>query len=112
MFKEQNEKFVQIVHNGSFHWVTVSNINCEKNGINYYDSLFHGKIKDHTKTQVCNLYKCSEDEVVIRVRICQQQTKAVDCGVYALANAFYILSNVDISSRRLKESAMRDHLLQ
>ena len=73
MFKEQNEKSVQILHNGSFHWLTVSNINCEKNEINYYDSLFHGKIKDHIKMQVCNLYKCPEDEVVIKVRICQQQ---------------------------------------
>ena len=57
-------------------------------------------------------YKCPEDEVAIKVRVCQQQTKAVDCGVHAAANAFYILSNVDISSRRLKESAMREHLLQ
>ena len=62
--------------------------------------------------QVCNLYKCPEDEVVIKVRICQQQTNVVGCGVYAVAKAFYILSNVDISSRRLKEKAMRDHLLQ
>ena len=106
MFKEWIEKFVQILHNGSFHWVTLSNINCQKNEINYYGSLFHGKIKDHIKMQVCNLYECPEDEVVIKVRICQQQTNAVDCGVYAVTNAFYVLSNVDISSRRLKESAM------
>ena len=57
-------------------------------------------------------YKCPEDEVAIKVRVCQQQTNAIDCGVYAVANAFYLLSNVDISSRRLKESAMREHLLQ
>ena len=112
MFKEQDEKFVQILHNSSFHWMTVSNINCEKNKVNYYDSLFHGKIKDHIKMHVCNLYKCPEDEVVIKVRICQQKTNAVDCGVYAVANAFYILTNVDISSRHLKESAMRNHFLQ
>ena len=62
--------------------------------------------------QVCNLYKCPEVEVVIKVRSCQQKTNAVACGVYAVANAFYILSNVDISSRRLKESAMQDRLLQ
>lgn len=62
--------------------------------------------------QVCNLYKCPEVEVVIKVDICQQKTNAVACGVYAVANAFYILSNVDISSRRLKENAMQDRLLQ
>ena len=56
MFKERNRKFVQILHNGSFHWMTVSNINSEKNEINYYDSLFHGKIKDHIRIRVWNLY--------------------------------------------------------
>ena len=90
----------------------MSNINCGKNEINYYDSLFDGKIKDRIKMQVRNLYKCSEDELVIKVRVCQQQTNAVDCGVYAVANTFYMLSNVDISSRQLKESAMRDYHLQ
>ena len=74
-------------------------INCEKNERNYYDSLFHGKMKTHIKMQVCNLYKCPEDEIVIKVRICQQQTNAVDCGVYAVSNAFYILSNGDINPR-------------
>ena len=44
MFKEQKEEFVQILHNGSYHWVVVSNINFSKDEINYYDILFHGKI--------------------------------------------------------------------
>ena len=72
MFREQNGKFVQILHNGSFHWITISNISSEKNEINYYDSLFHGKIKDHIKMQVCNFYKCPEDDDVMRVYVCQQ----------------------------------------
>ena len=38
--------------------------------------------------QVCNLYKCSCDEVAIKVRVCQQQTNAVDCSVYVVANDF------------------------
>ena len=54
---------------------------------------------------MCNLYKCLEDEVVIKVHVCQQST-AVDCGVYTVTDAFYILSNVDITSRRLKKYAM------
>lgn len=49
-FKEEN-KFVQILHNGSFHWVAVSNIGCETDSINYYDSMFHGQIKHAIKNQ-------------------------------------------------------------
>ena len=92
-------KFVQICGQYKF-W---------KTEMNYYDSLFHGKIKDHIETQVWNLYKCPEDEVVIKVHVCQQST-AVDCGVYTVANAFYILSNVNITSRQLKKNAMWEHL--
>ena len=99
MFKEQNGKFVQICEQYKL-W---------KNEINYYESLFIKwmlyDIKYHIETQVCNLYKCLEDEVVIKVHVCQQST-AVDCGVYTVTDAFYILSNVDITSRRLKKYAM------
>ena len=64
----QNEKgeFVQILHNGSYHWFVVSNIDCNKNKINYYDSLFHGRIKDHVEMQICDIYKCFEEELVFR----------------------------------------------
>ena len=44
------------------------------------------------------------------MHVCQQST-AVDCGVYTVANAFYILSNVNITSRQLKKNAMREQLL-
>ena len=40
------------------------------------------------------------------------KVNVVFCGVYAVANVFYILSNVDISLRRLKEWSIREHLLQ
>ena len=52
MFKEQKGAFLQILHNGNYHWVVISNINCSKDEMNYYDSLFHGKIRDHVKMQI------------------------------------------------------------
>ena len=56
MFKPK-EHFVQILHNKSFHWVTVSNVNSKSGSVDYYDSLFHGRIKDHVKLQIANLSK-------------------------------------------------------
>ena len=40
MFKEQKGEFVQILHNGNYQWVAISNINCSKDEINSYDSLY------------------------------------------------------------------------
>ena len=53
-----NGQFAQIWHNNSFHWATVSSNPLNKHGtIGYYDSLFHGRIKYHTKIQSFNLFK-------------------------------------------------------
>ena len=49
MFMEQNREFVQILHNGNYHCVVLSNIISSKNEIDYYDSLFHRKTRDHEK---------------------------------------------------------------
>ena len=41
------------------------------------------------KMQVYNLHKCPQDEIVIKVRVCQQQTNALGCGgVYSAAKLF------------------------
>ena len=52
MLKEQKGEFVQILHKGNYHWVVMSNINCSKNKIDYYNSLFHGKINHHVKNLI------------------------------------------------------------
>lgn len=40
---------------GCIHWVCVSNIGCKKGEINYYDSLYHGKINPHVQKQIASL---------------------------------------------------------
>ena len=102
MFKPK-EHFVQILHNKSFHWVTVSNVNSKSGSVDYYDSLFHGGIKDHIKLQIPNISKTENSELEIQIRSCQQQKNGVDCGIFVVANAYYILSGIDVSSIRIDE---------
>ena len=33
----------------------VTNFNCGENEVDFYDSLFHGRVKDHIKMQICNI---------------------------------------------------------
>ena len=112
MLKEQKGEFVQILHNGNYHWVVISNINRSKDEMNYYDSLFHGKIRDHVKMQICNIFKCNGKELTVNVKACKQQTNGVDCGVFAVANLFHILTGADIDRTKIQDDKMRDHLLQ
>ena len=47
----------RILYNDIFHWATVSsNLHSRYGTIDYYDSLFHGRIKDHTKIQIFKMH--------------------------------------------------------
>ena len=85
----------------------VSNLSSKHGTIEYYDSLFHGRIRDHVKLQICNIYKSENSLLQINIRSCRQQTNGVDCGIYAVANAFYILSGTDVSNIKIDENRMR-----
>ena len=39
IFFIQKGEFVQVLHDGSIHWVCISNIGCKEHEVNYYDSL-------------------------------------------------------------------------
>ena len=112
MFKEQKGQFGQILDNGGYHLVVKSNINCSKDEINYHDSLFHGKIMDHLKMQICNISKCSGKELTVNMKACQQQTNGADCGVFAVGKLFHILTSADMGKTKIRVDKMRDHLLQ
>ena len=48
----------------------------------------------------------------MNVQACQQQSNRVDWGVYTVANAFHLLSGVNISSKRIYKDQMRPRLLK
>ena len=75
--------------NNNFYWVTVSSNLLNKHGaIDYYDRLFHGRIRHHNKIQIFNLYNLDNSQLKINIPSCHQQTNGVDCGMYTVANAF------------------------
>ena len=39
-FKEYSEEFIQLLHDGRHHWVTVSTLDCQPGEVKYYDSMF------------------------------------------------------------------------
>ena len=81
---------MQILHNRNYHWVVISHTNCSKNEIDYYDSLFHDKTRNHEKLQICNIFKWSRKELKVNVKAYQQQTNGANCGVFTVVNLFYI----------------------
>ena len=44
--------------------------------------------------------------------MCQQQSNGVDCGLYAVYNAYSLLKGDDISSQKIDERKLRSHFLK
>ena len=113
-FKIYKEKpFVQILHDGSYHWVTVSTFHCKPGEVIYMDSLFNGKIKQNLLRQICSLVRHEKNTLTIKVIPVQQQKGSVDCGLFAIAFAHYILVHKEYpSSVNFNQMVMRHHILR
>lgn len=110
----RNEPFVQILHDGRIHWVAISTYGCNPGEVVLMDSLFNGKVADHIKRQICAILNFTGDQLKINVIPVQQQSNGVDCGVFAIAFANYILINKKNPTNNVffLESEMRTHLLK
>lgn len=104
------DPFVQIIHDGGLHWVTISTNGCKYGEINYYDSLFHHRIKKHVKKQISCLMRCSRESITVNVIPVQQQSNGVDCGIFSIAYASAILNGRNPSIITFDRSKFRSHL--
>ena len=52
-FKECSEEFIQLLHDGRHHWVTISTLDCQPGEVKNYDSVFKGKLTESVKNQIC-----------------------------------------------------------
>ena len=108
----QTIPFVQVLHDGSLHWIAISTYNCKEGEIFLMDSMFCGRVTHQTKHQVCSILNSNKKELKIVAFPVQQQSNAIDCGVFALAFIHCILSEkktpVEVN---FDTSKMRMHLL-
>ena len=56
------------------------------------DIMFRGRVAHQTKRQICSIFNSDNKELKIVTLPVEQESNAVDCGVFALAFIPYILS--------------------
>lgn len=78
--------FAQVLHDGNLHYIAISTYGVKPGKVIMMDSMFRGKVADHTKTQTCAI-NCCEDQLKVKVIFVRQQRNGVDCGVFAIAFA-------------------------
>ena len=110
-FEVVKESFVQILHNGTNHWVTVSSINTQPSHINIYDSKY-STITESLRDQICALmHSCQRTITVHRINT-DKQENGHDCGLYAIAYATSLCNGDDATSVHYNSQKMREHLVQ
>ena len=85
-FEVESDKFVQILHNGHNHWLTISSVGTTPGQILVYDSMYPSA-GQATKQQIACLMKVSEPNLTLTFADVQMQAGGSDCGAFALAFA-------------------------
>eukprot|EP00731_Ephydatia_muelleri_P002138 Em0001g2138a len=105
------EEFVQVLHSGGNHWLTVSTIGFPYSTVNIYDSMCC-TLPHSTQKMTCALLVSHEPNVTLRFIDVDRQNNANDCGLYALAFASTLCSGKDPRHITFSKTDLRKHLLQ
>ena len=106
MFDVMKEEFVQVLHSGGSHLLTVSTIGCP---VKVYDSLY-SELPTQTKEQICALLASQEPVIEIIYVTVQSQRNGCDCGLFALAYATAVCSGQNPQCLLFKQSVIRGHI--
>ena len=109
---EDGEKFIQILHVMSSHWLTVSNLKTGNNNeAIVYDSMYGKSLPRRVQLNVCSLMrKFSIQKIRFLISNVQQQSDGSSCGVFAIAFATELAHNLNPSICNFNDEAMRQHL--
>ena len=77
------------------------------------DSLFHGRLSQQTKHQICSLMNCKNPKIVVNALPLQQQNNGVDSSLFTIAFVqfvkYYKKYSINIT---FKQSLMRNHAME
>ena len=101
---------VQLLFNGSNHWLTISNVHGQ---VTLYDSMgaheFPKKLIPHVTTLFSKDGSFSSEEISLAQPGCLQEG-VFDCGLFAIAIAELLCRGIDPQSVYFEQEEMRSHL--
>lgn len=105
------KEFIQILHSGSNHWITISTVGCTSATVNVYDCS-NGQLPNALQQTVADLLHTDFKCVTVNYVKVQYQIGSCDCGLFAIAFAHAICQGQDPGHIIFDQDAMRGHLLQ
>ena len=111
-FKKECSKLIQILHDGSQHWLTVAYTPTEKEPeVDIYDSVYV-TINKHVKEQIATLLSTKYQIIKTHIMDVQKQVGSSDCGLFAIANATALAYAIRPDTCWYDQGKMHQHLYE
>lgn len=101
-------EFVQILHNGHGHWLTISTVGNEHPQVEVYDSAY-SCCPTICKAQIAALLSTSQPAIELRFMDVQMQAGGYDCGLFAIAFATAVVLGQHPGLFCFDQRKMRQH---
>ena len=102
-------EFIQILHNGADHWLTITTIGTSHPEVLVYDSLC-STVPEKVKSQISSLLCTRERSVRLQFVDVVKQAGVNDCGVFAVAYATALCLGKSPGKYSFDQTKMRKHL--
>ncbi len=109
-FKSERGKFVQILHTRQSHWITISNIGCQENHVNVFDSMPYSATDTKTVNEICAILCSPARQIILNFPNIQKQKGGNDCGLFSIAYATTLCTGLSPSKVNYDQSKLRKHL--
>ena len=101
-------EFVQILHNGHGHWLTISTVGNEHPQVEVYDSVY-SCCPTLCKAQIAALLSTKQPAIHLKYMDVQMQAGGYDCGLFAIAFATAIVFGKQPGLFCFDQPKMREH---
>jgi len=105
-FVVEPDEFIQILHDGSGRWVTISMIGWKHPEVQTFDSLYCTLSPD-LKRQIAAILATKQCEIPVSFMDVQMQAGGCDCGVFTTAFATSLCFGHQPGKFHFNQSAMR-----
>ena len=85
-FEIMSDEFIQVLHNGHDHWLTISTIGAAKDEVFVFDSMY-ASVSTKVKHQIAALLATQSKTIKLSFIDVRKQSAGYDCGLLALAFA-------------------------
>ena len=110
-FEIMSDEFIQVLHNGHDHWLTISTIGAAKDEVFVFDSMY-ASVSTKVKHQIAALLATQTKAIKLSFVDVQKQSGGYDCGLFALAFATALVNGINPGRFLYDQRNMRKHLLE